>query len=279
MKIGGSVIGSWRTVEEWQALLLKTGFAAIPSPVDSQTDRHLALEVLAATREAGVVVAEAGVWKNVLARDEATRKQALAYAQAQLAFADEHGIPCCVNIAGSAGPVWDGPHKDNYTRQAYEAVVSTVQQIIDSVAPRTASYTLEPMPWMLPDGPDEYLQLIEDIDRARFGVHLDFVNMINSPRRALYAHEFIEECASKLGPYTLSTHLKDSMLEHSYTAVIREAQPGQGQLDFALVLSSLHRHLPADAPVLLEHMDSFEDYARAFAHVKRAAQAAGVPSR
>jgi len=279
MKLGGSVIGSWRTAEEWQALLKSTRFSAIPSPVDSRTDRQLAREVISATREAGVVISEAGVWKNVLAPDEKTREEAVEYAKAQLAFADEHGIPCCVNIAGSLGPVWDGAHKDNYTQRTYDLLVASVQGIIDGARPSTACYTLEPMPWMLPDGPDEYLQLLADINRERFAVHLDYVNMINSPRRALYAHEFIEECAMKLGKYTLMPGGQLSLLEPGYTAIIRELPPGQGGLDFSLVLGSLHRHLPENAPVLLEHMNSFEAYARAFAHVERAAQATGIPIR
>ena len=38
------------------------------------------------------------------------------------------------------------------------------------------------MPWMIPDSPDENLQLIKDVNRKAFAVHLDFVNMINSPK-------------------------------------------------------------------------------------------------
>ena len=279
MKLGGSVTGPWKTTEEWERLLKASRFAAIPCPVDSRTDRALAREVLAATRAAGVAVAEAGVWKNVLALDRKERESALSYAKNQLAFADEHLIPCCVNIAGARGTRWDGAFQDNYSEEVYSLIIETVQDIIDSVQPKKAFYTLEPMPWMLPDGPDEYLRLIKDINRPQFAVHMDFVNMINSPRRSLFAHEFIEECFLKLGSLVKSCHLKDSLMEENYTAVIREKAPGQGRLDYTRVLSIIDRHLPKDAPVLLEHMNTSEEYAAAYDHVALAAQAAGIPIR
>ena len=37
-------------------------------------------------------------------------------------------------------------------QETYELIIHTVRDIIDSVQPKTAFYTLEPMPWMLPDG-------------------------------------------------------------------------------------------------------------------------------
>ena len=279
MKLGGSVTGSRKTAEEWERLLKASRFAAITCPVDSRTDKALAREVLDAARAMGVTVAEAGVWKNVLSIDKKERESALLYAKNQLAFADEHQIPCCVNIAGTRGTRWDGAFQDNYSEEVYSLIIETVQDIIDSVQPKTAFYTLEPMPWMLPDGPDEYLRLVKDINRPQFAVHMDFVNMINSPRRSLSAHEFIEECFMKLGSLVKSCHLKDSLMEENYTAVIREMAPGRGRLDFTRVLSSIDRHLAKGAPVLLEHMNTSEEYAAAYDHVSMAAQAAGIPIR
>ncbi len=279
MKLGGTVTGKWSGPEEWSELLRKSRFAAVTSPVDSAAPRPLAREYFQAAKEAGAVVAEVGVWKNVIAPDRKEREAALAYAKAQLAFADEMGVPCCVNIAGSRGSRWDGAYKENYSRETYDLVVVSVREIIDAVKPRRAFYTLEPMPWMVPDGPDGYLQLIRDVGREQFAAHMDFVNMLNSPRRSLFALEFIRECFEKLGPFVRSTHIKDSLMEASYTAFIRETAPGKGALDYEKVLLTIAGHLPPDAPVLLEHMGSFEEYAAAYDHVAAAAQKAGVPVR
>ena len=40
------------------------------------------------------------------------------------------------------------------------------------------------MPYLLPDSPDSYLALLEAVDRERFAVHLDPVNMINTPAKS-----------------------------------------------------------------------------------------------
>ncbi len=277
MKLGGSVIGPWETAEDWQKLLKKTRFAAINCPVDSGTDRHKVREIIQATREMGVVIAEAGVWRNTLSNDRAERETAQNYALAQLAFCEEHDIPCCVNIAGCVGPKWDGAYRENYSQKGYEELVASVQSIIDSVNPKRAFYTLEPMPWMLPDGPDEYLQLMKDINRKQFAVHLDFVNMLNSPRRFLYAEEFIEECLIKLGPYIKSTHIKDIRMSDKLTTQLYEDAPGKGQLDWTVVLKSLDRHLKGDAPVLLEHMETFEQFDAAFAFIEGIAEDLLIP--
>ena len=115
------------------------------------------------------------------------------------------------------------------------------------------------------------------MDREQFGAHMDFVNMINSPRRYLAAEGFIEECFRTLAPYIKSTHLKDSRMHPTrLTTVLEECSPGEGALDFKAVLRIMDRYLPADAPVLLEHMQSFEEYEKAYAYVAQEAALAGV---
>ena len=89
-----------------------------------------------------------------------------------LEIANRVGAKCCVNIAGSRGDKWDGPHQDNMTEDTFTLIVDTVRTIIDSVKPKRTFYTLEPMPWIHPYDPDSYLRLIKAIDRPEFGVHL-----------------------------------------------------------------------------------------------------------
>ena len=60
------------------------------------------------------------------------------------------------------------------------------------------------------------------------------------------------------------------------TTVLRECSPGEGSLDFVKVLKILDRYLSPDAPVLLEHMNSFEEYAAAYDYVAERAARAGI---
>ncbi len=72
--------------------------------------------------------------------------------------------------------------------------VDSIQHIIDEANPVNTKFSIEPMPWMIPTGPDEYLRLIGDVDREAFGVHMDLINMVNCPQRYFFAEEFMEEC-------------------------------------------------------------------------------------
>ena len=92
-------------------------------------------------------------------------KQLLKKNIVSLQIADEIGAGCCVNISGAKGEIWDGPYPGNYSKETFDQIVETVRYIIDQVKPENTFYTLEPMPYMLPDSPDSYLELIRAIDR------------------------------------------------------------------------------------------------------------------
>ncbi len=279
MLLGGTVSGPFNNPEEWEQLLAASHFKAVTAPFHHAVPKEEIAAYCAAARRRGAVIAEAGVWKNPFDRDPAAAAAALDYAKGQLAMADEWGIPCCVNIVGTESPAgWDAADKSNFTPETYDRIITCIRDIIDSVRPSRAFYCIEPMPWMVPDSPEAYLQLIRDVDRAQFGAHMDFVNMINCPRRYLDAEGFIDKCFRLLAPYIKSTHLKDTRMHPTrLTTVLEECSPGEGSLDFAAVLTIIHRYLPADAPVLLEHMQTFGEYEKAYTYTAAQAALAGVP--
>ena len=278
MLLGGTVSGVFNGPEEWEKLLVASRFRAITAPFSCRTPRAEVEKYLEIVRRHGVRIAEIGVWKNLLDPDPARAAEAMAYAKGQLALGDETDIPCCVNIAGTAGSAgWDGADPSNYSPEIYDRIVADVREILDEMRPSRTCYTLEPMPWMIPDGPDVYLQLIRDVDRPMFAAHMDFVNMICTPRRYLGAEPFIEECFRKLAPFIRSTHIKDSRMDLiRLTSFFEECSPGEGGLDYAAVLRIMDRYLAKDAPVLLEHMNTFEEYAAAYDYVAARAAEAGV---
>ncbi len=106
---------------------------------------------------------------------------------------------------------------------------------------------------------------------------MDFVNMINCPRRYLDPETFIEECFCKLAPYIKSTHLKDTRMNpDGLTTILEECSPGEGSLDYTRILPIIDKYLEPDAPVLLEHMQTFEEYSRAYDYVAEKAALAGI---
>ena len=177
---------------------------------------------------------------------------------------------CCVNITGSRGEKWDGPDPENITTETFDLIVQVTREIIDEVKPIRTFYTLETMPWALPDSPDSYLALIRAIDRKQLAVHLDPVNMINSPGRYYNNAAFLKECFEKLGPFIKNCHAKDIRLGTNLTVHLDEVLPGTGGLDYAVFLTELSKL--RNVPLMLEHLRTKEEYAQAAINVRSIAK-------
>jgi sugar phosphate isomerase/epimerase len=275
MRLGVSLETHSDDPEEIARAYVDAGYAAAVCPPVSLDQPERIRAIRAAFARHDVMLAEVGVWNNMLDPDSARR---VAHVEANvyaLALADEVGAVCCVNIAGSFHPTrWDGPHPHNLSEEVFERTVQNVRHIIDAVKPKRAFYTLETMPWVIPDSADSYLRLIEAVERPMFGVHLDPVNMINCPSRYYDNANFLRECFSKLGPWIVSCHGKDIVMRDRLTVHLDEVRPGLGVLDYQVFLQELSR-LPGNVPLLLEHLPQ-EEYSAARSYVVEVAAQAGL---
>jgi sugar phosphate isomerase/epimerase len=275
MRLGGQLFEKTTDPASWIDAVRRLGYRAAYCPVDAGADDATVRAYVEAARDADIVIAEVGAWSNTISPDADVRQKALTRCKEQLALADRIGARCCVNIAGSRGEQWDGPHPDNLTEETFDLTVQTVREIIDAVMPSRTFYALETMPWAFPDSPDTYLRLIRAIDRARFGVHLDPVNMISSPARYFANAEFLRDCFAKLGPYIKTCHAKDIALSGRMTVHLDEVRPGLGKLDYGVFLRELER-LDPGVPLMLEHLSTAEDYDLAAGHIRAIALSTGI---
>jgi sugar phosphate isomerase/epimerase len=275
MRLGGPVFVKDMTPDLWTAALKAAGYSAAYCPVGAQTDATTRRAYVDAARAANIVIAEVGAWSNPLSPDDTERKAAIETCQTQLALAEEMGARCCVNISGSRGSPWDGPHPDNLTPDTFDRIVDVVRTIIDAVKPSRTVYTLEPMPWMYPDTADSYLALLKAVNREHFGVHVDMVNVINSPQRYFDNAELIREWFGKLGPHIRSCHAKDTLLSTQLTTHLDEVRPGLGHLDYRVLLQELNR-LEPDMPLMIEHLKTEEEYQLSATYIRGVAEAAGL---
>ena len=274
IRLGGPVSGNFEDPSEWIKAVTEKDYSAAYCPVSSTADLQTVKAYEKAARGAGILISEVGAWSNPISRDEKERADALKKCKDALALADEIGAGCCVNISGSRGEVWDGPDAENLTPDTFDLIVRTTREIIDAVNPKRTFFTLETMPWAYPDSPDSYLELIKAIDRKRLGVHLDPVNMINSPSRYYSNGAFIKECFAKLGPYIKNCHAKDILLSNKLTVHLDEVLPGTGGLDYTTFLKELSRL--KDVPLMLEHLKSDEEYDQAASNVRKIGKTSGI---
>jgi sugar phosphate isomerase/epimerase len=277
MRLGGPVFEKYTNPDEWVAALQRLGYRAAYCPVGDDASDDVIAAYEAAAKAADIVIAEVGAWSNPLSSDEQTRREAVALCQRRLALADRIGARCCVNITGSRGAQWDGPHPDNLTPATFGLIVQSVREIIDAVKPQRAFYTLETMPWMYPDSPQSYADLLRAIDRPQCAAHLDPVNLVCSPQRYYGNAALIRECFALLGPHIKSCHAKDIKLSGKLTTHLDEVRIGLGELDYGAFLEELDK-LDPDTPLMLEHLPNPEDYDQAAAHVRQIASESAVMS-
>lgn len=275
MRLGGPIFEKYDDPDTWVEVLKKSGYSAAVCPVSSDQSDDVIKSYAKAAEKAGIVIAEVGAWSNPISRDNEQRRQAIEYCQKQLDLADRIGARCCVNIAGSRGDKWDGPHQDNLTEETFEMIVETVRAVIDAVQPKRTFYTLETMPWIYPDSPESYLKLIHSIDRESFAVHLDPVNLVCSPQRFYHNTALICECFKYLGPHIKSCHAKDIQLSDKLTVHLDEVRPGLGKLDYGTFLREMNK-LEPDLPLIIEHLNTKEEYDIAAKYIKSVATEIGV---
>ncbi len=277
VRLGAPLPKTFDSPDGWIALLRERGFRTAYWPLADDAPGDEVDAYAAAAAAAGISIAEVGAWHaNPLSPDSSERAAALERCKSQLALADRIDARCCVNVAGSRSSVWDGPHPENLSGDTFALIVDSVREILDSVQPQRTYYALEPMPFTLPDSPDSYLELMTAIDRPRFAVHLDPVNMINSPAKFYDNAGFLRECFDKLGPHIRVVHAKDITLSRELTLHLPEVRPGLGGLDYRAFLTQMQRIDP-DTPFLVEHLPSDEEYVAAVAHVRAVAAELDLP--
>lgn len=267
MKLGTSSPLSHDNPVQWARKHKELGLEAINFSVTCRDNRETADEYVRQARLMGLTIAEVGVWKNTMSPNKEKREEAVKYAIGQLALADRIGARCCVNIMGARGDRWDGAYKDNFSKETWKLGVETIRMIIDEVKPRNTFFTIESMPWMIPQGPDEYLRLIDAVERDEFAVHLDLFNWITTPQRYFFNEEFIDECVEKLGTKIKSCHLKDVRMEEEYTLHFTETAVGCGGVNIRYLIDRVCEADP-EMTFIIEHLNSDEEYLKSVSYVK-----------
>ena len=267
MRLGTSSPLKHISGEDWAKNQVSLGCSAVVFPLSCNDPEEKIIEYKNAAQKHGLMIAEVGIWRNALSLNENERKANMDYCVNQLKLAEFLNARCAVNVAGAFGPVWDGGYKENYSTDAWEQTVRMVREIIDRADVKNTYFTLEPMPWMYPTSPKEYIRLLDEVGRDRFAVHMDIINMINSADRYFKPGEFLEECADLLGGKIRSCHIKDIRFIPEYTFKVEECAPGEGEFPIRRYVEKMNEIDP-DMPMILEHLDTDEEYLKYLGYLK-----------
>lgn len=276
MRFGAPLFEQWKNPEQWIDLLKAKGYTAAYCPVGLDANDSEIAEYAHAAQENDIVIAEVGAWSNnPMHPDKAVADAGFAGTVRSMVLAEKLGALCCVNVAGNRGDIWDGHSALNLTQETFDRIVAFVVRLLDEVKPTKTTFSLEMMPWMFPTTAEETLKLIRAVDRPGFSAHLDLVNITCSPRLYYENAAMTRHCFKTLGRLVHSVHAKDIVLRDKLTVHLDEVRPGLGYFDYKALLGSVMEYCP-EAPVLLEHLPSAEEYDLAAAYVRGVAASIGI---
>ena len=133
--------------QDWASKHKALGLKSVNFPVSFTDGEDVFMAYKKAADEAGLSIAEVGVWRNTLAADPQERRRWIDYAIGQLRMADEIGSTCCVNVAGTPyGPRWDGGYRENFSSELWTMAVAMIREIIDTARPKHTKFCIESMP-------------------------------------------------------------------------------------------------------------------------------------
>ncbi len=267
MRLGTAAALRHSSPEEWAEKHHNLGLRAVVFPLPHTAEEKRIDAYAKACQDYDLTIAEVGAWRNVMTSDPVQRKENITYCQEQLRLAEHLKAKCCVNITGSAGEQWDGGYKGNYDPDFILRMIDSIREIVDAVNPVHTFYTLEPMPWMLPDSPESYVELMEKVNRDSVAVHLDTINMINSPERYLFNEQFTDKCFELLGDKIKSCHVKDTLMAPTLTCLLKEAPCGEGGYNIGHYLKRIDE-LDPEMPVIIEHLSGEDQYLKAIEYFK-----------
>jgi sugar phosphate isomerase/epimerase len=254
------------------------GYRAAYAPNIDVNDTALVKAVRDAFAAEDILIAEVGYWQNLLDTDEASRKEHRGEMVKALALAEELGARCAINILGSYCH-GNGNSKhvaENFSAAAFDETVAIARYFIDEVKPKRAFFCYEIFPFDVTDSPESIEKIVKAVDRKQFGVHLDLVNLINSPRAYFGSGDLMRECIRRFGDRIVAAHGKDiRMKEPSISVILEEVIAGTGNLDIATYLRELNK-LPLEIPLMLEHLKSEAEYDTAAAHYRAVAAKEGI---
>ena len=221
MRIGINFTPPHDSPDQWAEILVDRGFRATSFPVDYRAPVSLIDAYVKAAREHDIRIAEVGVWNSPHCPDPDRAKAAQTRCLEQFRLAEYIHADCCVNVSGAAGEKWFYCYRENFDQALYRKNVEFIQRLCDQVNPQHTVYALEPMQWMVPWSPQQYLQFLRDVDRKGFGVHMDIFNFVRDPYGYTHQEELMEEAFSLLGGSIASSHIKDITMREGTTVMIQ----------------------------------------------------------
>jgi sugar phosphate isomerase/epimerase len=197
------------------------------------------------------MVQATGFWQNMVTPDESARKEAVKVIQAALRLAGWLGARGIDTGPGSMNP--DGPwfpHPYNYTEQAKQQLIKTLQECKGAAEGAGVFLSLESHQLVTLKTPEIAKEVLDAVDSPWVRCDYDSANWITLETvydtGAALNHHF-----DTLGKHIVSCHAKDIWIENRLTLHLQDGCPGKGLMDFKTLFRRMEALNP-DYPVIAE---------------------------
>ena len=229
--------------------------------------------------DAGLEIVQLGCYRNLISADESVRAAAVDDVARAMDVAGQLGVRFVVSGSGHRDPERPAArravHPGNWSEEALDVLVESCREIARRAGAGAAALCLEPWVMLALNTPARLERVVRAVDHEKVCVELDIANLVTL-EHYFRTGALIDECFRRFGDKIRLAHVKDVLLKpEPYVYQIREAIPGDGDLDLRRLLELMAEHSPAGA-LLIEHLDSEPEIERAVRHVRAVAARTGV---
>jgi sugar phosphate isomerase/epimerase len=191
-------------------------------------------------------------------------------------LAEKAGCPWIVINGGNLHPSGFF-HGDpwNFTREARSLVAQRLHPLLNLAERHGVRISIEPYIKSCVCSVEAFLDIREQAGSDALRINIDVTNFYDLGDMWDPSAKIREVCRGLEGHYGL-VHLKEVALREGFHIHIDLAPFDKGPTPWDLVLRETAPHTPADAWVILEHIESIEDGRRAVDLLRQSAEKAGV---
>ena len=188
--------------------------------------------------------------------------------------AEEFGLPLILTHAGSMYSNRNWAHPKNWSREGWMRTVNALKRICKDTAGSKVEIAIEPVNTESINNPWAQKRLREDVGDARITSGLDITNMV-FPNNAFRMSEMIDLTFDLIGDQIRYVHAKDFVWNDMLPGM-NWAMNGAGNMDYELFLARISRLKHKEIFMLVEFLNTNEDYAEAQRNIRNIANKVGV---
>lgn len=247
-------------------------------PIDGAAlAEHGVAGALAPLRERGLEVCQIGAFGYNPLQETAGQAEQQRLLEHIIPLAADTGCPYIVVCGGNVHPSGFGAADPrNFTAAALEQVARQLDPLVRLAERHGAKLSVEAYLKTAVGSPERFLELWDLIGSDALCVNIDVTSLYDvHDLMAGPGPKVAHVCRAFAGHYGL-VHVKDVTLKEGFHVHIDLAPLGSSPTDWAELLRLADPHLSADSWAVLEHVASADEAATSLAHLRRAADRAGV---